>query len=511
MALPAARLCEDHYSVAREELEAVISFLQSGEAERLTASELEGAIRERSWDLLRQLLQAHIESRGSGEAAAPVIDADGVERRAPPREHQRTLTTIFGDVSVARLGYGGEGRKSLHPLDAELNLPAELHSFGLRRLAAVEVAKGSFDEALASLKAQTGAQLAKRQLEQLVRRAALDFDVFYAQRAPPTGTGGEVVAISVDGKGVVMRRSDLREATRKAAESRQRRFSHRLTKGEKRNAKRMATVAAVYTIAPYVRDPMDVIRVLAPWNETPPPERPRPEAKRVWASLEKTPDDVIAEAFAEAQRRDPLHRRTWVALVDGNEHQLRVLRKLARRQKIHLTIVLDFIHVSEYVWKASLAFFGEQQAGREDWVEERLSRILCGNASHVAAGIRRSATRRGLTKYQREAVDTCANYLLDHTRFLRYNEYLTAGLPIATGVVEGACRHLVADRMDVTGARWSLAGAEAVLRLRALRSSCDFDDYWRFHEQCEYERNHASRYQDGKVVPIRGRHLSRVK
>jgi hypothetical protein len=188
-----------------------------------------------------------------------------------------------------------------------------------------------------------------------------------------------------------------------------------------------------------------------------------------------------------------------------------VLRKLARRHKVHLTIVLDFIHVSEYLWKASLAFFGERQAGREDWVEERLSRILCGNASRVAAGIRRSATRRGLTKYQRDAVDTCANYLLGHTRFLRYHEYLAAGLPIATGVVEGACRHLVADRMDLTGARWSLAGAEAVLRLRALRSSGDFDTYWRFHEQREYERNHASRYQDAKVVPVRGRHLSRVK
>ena len=197
------------------------------------------------------------------------------------------------------------------------------------------------------------------------------------------------------------------------------------------------------------------------------------ESKRVWASLEKTPDDVIAE--------------------------------------VDLTIVLDFIHVSEYVWKASLAFFGEKQAGREDWVEERLSRILCGHASQVAAGIRRSATRRGMTKYQREPVDTCANYLLGHTRFLRYDQYLAAGLPIATGVVEGACRHLVADRMDLTGARWSLAGAEAVLRLRALRSSGDFDDYWRFHEQREYDRNHASRYQDGNVVPIRGRHLSRVK
>ena len=115
------------------------------------------------------------------------------------------------------------------------------------------------------------------------------------------------------------------------------------------------------------------------------------------------------------------------------------------------------------------------------WVQERLLRILRGEACLVAAGIRRSATRRKLT-------------------------------PDNTGVIEGACRHLVSDRMDLTGARWSLAGAEAVLRLRALRcSSGDFDEYWRFHEQCEYERNHASRYADGKVVPVKGRHLKRVK
>lgn len=180
-------------------------------------------------------------------------------------------------------------------------------------------------------------------------------------------------------------------------------------------------------------------------------------------------------------------------------------------EEVDLTIVLDFIHVSQYVWKASLAFFEEKEAGREDWVEERLLRILKGESSLVAAGMRRSATRRRMTKRRRKAVDACAKYLLGHTRYLRYDQYLAAGLPIATGVIEGACRHLISDRMDLTGARWSLAGAEAVLRLRALRSSGDFDEYWRFHERREYERNHASRYQGGKVVPIRGRQISRVK
>jgi hypothetical protein len=104
-----------------------------------------------------------------------------------------------------------------------------------------------------------------------------------------------------------------------------------------------------------------------------------------------------------------------------------------------------------------------------------------------------------LSPEERKPVDTCARYLLNHSQYLRYDQYLAGGMPIATGVIEGACRHLIKDRMDVTGARWSLAGAEAVLRLRALRSSGDFDQYWRFHESCEYRRTHQSRYAGGTV------------
>ena len=123
----------------------------------------------------------------------------------------------------------------------------------------------------------------------------------------------------------------------------------------------------------------------------------------------------------------------------------------------------------------------------------------------------RSATMRGLEEKDRKSIDACASYLINHRDYLHYDRYLAAGLPIATGVIEGACRYLVKDRMDITGARWRLRSAEAVLRLRALRKSGDFEEYWKFHEQREYERNHSSRYAGAKVVPIRGRHLKRAK
>ena len=169
---------------------------------------------------------------------------------------------------------------------------------------------------------------------------------------------------------------------------------------------------------------------------------------------------------------------------------------------------------SRSLWQAALAFHAEGSPALEAWVTARLLQILRGRARHVAAGIRRSATRRRLRAAARKPADRCANYLLKHAPSLHYDQYLAAGLPIASGVIEGACRHLVTDRMDVTGARWSLAGAEAVLRLRALRSSHDFDAYWRFHEAQEHQRNHASRYANGTVVPVRegrGAHLRVIK
>ena len=184
--------------------------------------------------------------------------------------------------------------------------------------------------------------------------------------------------------------------------------------------------------------------------------------------------------FDEAGSRDPDKRKTWVALVDGNKSQIRTLRRIAGKRKIQLTIIVDIIHVIEYLWDAGRVFYPQGGPELEKWVEQRVLKLLEGSAGHVAGGMRRSATKRNLTTDCRKPVDTCAQYLLNHLPYLRYDRYLAKGFPIATGVIEGACRHLVKDRMEKTGARWSLTGAEAVLSLRALRCSNDFDEYWQF-------------------------------
>lgn len=493
----------DAFATATACFGGMVSFLKSGKAAELTESEIERTVEQQIRELARRLVQAHLEIRAPGEAVGVVRGADGVER-GRARTHERGVKTIFGKVELSRLGYGAEGVSSLHPLDGALNLPDELDSLEVRRRAAEQAAMHSFDETVAGLQRQTGTQVGKRQVEELVERAAVDFDSFYAQRSAPDPEGtGSLLVLSADGKGVVMLPRDLREATRKAAQKRSLKLDKRLTKGEKRHRKRMATVATVYTLPPCPRTPEDVVRSLAPNHHADPPSRARPEHKRVWASLEKDPEAVLTEAFREAKTRDPDQSKSWVALVDGNKTQIEILEDLAGLHGVDLTIILDIMHVAEYLWDASLAFHAEASRTREQWVSERLLAVLRGRASLVAGGIRRSATRQGVRGKKRKLVDECADYLIDYKRYLRYDECLAKGFPIATGVVEGACRHLVSDRMDV-GARWSLAGAEAVLRLRALRSSGDFEKYWTYHEQQEFQRNHAARYAGGKIVPVRG-------
>jgi len=213
----------------------------------------------------------------------------------------------------------------------------------------------------------------------------------------------------------------------------------------------------------------------------------------VWASVERSPKQVTEEVFQEALRRDPNRERPWLMLVDGHEEQLGQIRAAIDRHGVEVTLVLDFIHVLEYLWKAAWCFFVPGCEAVEAWVGERALQILRGKARDVAAGMRRSATLRDLSQDQRKGVDSCADYLLKYHEMLRYDRYLAEGFPIATGVIEGACRHLVKDRMDITGARWGLRSAEAVLKLRSLDSSSDTEAYWAFHKTQEHERNHRSR------------------
>jgi hypothetical protein len=346
----------------------------------------------------------------------------------------------------------------------------------------------------------------KRQAEALVRGAAQDFEAWYANRPGPSApvSEGAHLVMSVDQKGVVVRHGDLSPATQKRAAS-ARKLETRFTKGEPHARKRMATVAAVYLIEPDVRDAASVINGLRHVRPATPEARPRPLHKRVWASLERTMHEVVSAMFDEALRLDPAGARPWFVLIDGDRKLEAAIRTEAASRGVLVHLVLDAIHALQYLWRAGHRLNAEGTPELERWVLERFERLLNGEAVQVAAGMRRSATRRQLSASERAPIDTAATYFLKRKGLMRYDTCLATGAPIATGVIEGACRTLINDRLDVTGARWSLAGAEAVLKLRALTQSHDFDDYWEFHIRQDHQRTHASKYEDGTPPPLKSR------
>jgi hypothetical protein len=467
-------------------------------------------------ELLRLMYQEHLDVRGGAEQRVEVRGADGVVR-GDARRRERGLETVFGDVDVVRLLYAAAGREGRAPLDGVLNLPPDHYSHGVRRMIAKEIARASYDEVSEIIRDYSSAKIAKRQIERLAVAASKDFDAFYELRRCEREVTSDLLVISTDGKGIVMLHAHLREETKRRAAKKTHKLETRLSKGEKKDCKRMAQVATVYTVPTWTRTAADVVHGLR--NEDAEAKRPEPRDKRVWASVERTPRAVIREAFDEALRRDPLKARRWVVLIDGNVTQLAAVKAEAKRVGVKVTILVDVIHVIEYVWKAARAIFGEASTEAESWVGDRFLALMSGRSGgDIAKTIRRHAAEHELSDSAREVIRKACGYLTDRTRtrLMKYADALRDGLPISTGVIEGACRYLVKDRMDRTGAVWSVPGAEAVLRLRALRASHDFDEYWHFHLAREKERNHASLYANdtvpnplpGKTVRVHGSYLA---
>ena len=491
------------FASSRECFEDNVHWLEGEEAKALSHSELETQLAERGREMLRRMLQDHLDLRAWCEPRLEkVVGADGAARTRVETGHGRGLLTVLGEVEVNRLAYRQPGHANLYPADALLNLPAESQSHGLRRLAALEASRGSFEGAHDAVERTTGQRLGKRQVEELAVLAAVDFDDFYAERKRAAGEDGDLLILSCDGKGIVMRPEALRPATAEAAAKADPKLQTRLAPGEKRNRKRVAEIGAVYDAVPAPRTPVDVLASSSGQSGRKKRPAPGPVAKNKWlvASVTEDAAQVVGRVFEEGERRDPEHRRAWVVLVDGNNHQIDLIKAEARSRQVEVAVVVDFIHVLEYLWKAARCFHDETDPQAETWVLDMALEVLDGEAVAVAEDIRRKADRDRLDAAKRRAAEQSADYLAHKAPYLNYPTALERGWPIATGVIEGACRHLVKDRMDITGARWGLSGAEAVLKLRALVSNGDFDSYWQHHLRREQQRVHAARYAGG-VIP----------
>jgi len=471
---------------SREAFAQAEEWLAGPEAAGLELAGLEEELAVRGREIQRRLLQDHLSARAAAEPRlARVTGPDGIARTRSETGHGRGLSSIFGPVTASRIAYRAPGVPNVHPADEQLRLPRGRHSPGLAEMAAYGSAGGSLAAACQLVRARTGCKLGTRQCQELVRAAAADFEGYYASRPRPAPGPGQVLVTSCDAKGVRMRPGQLRPRTERAARAAVPKQDGRLSQGEVATHKRMAAAGAVYAIDPAPRTPADITG--------PGPRRPGPAARHKWltASVTATTAQVAAAMFAEADRRDPAHQAAWIALADGNKDQIAQIRAQAAARGITVTIICDLIHVTEHLWDAAWSFHPKASPQAGPWVRARITALLDGGpgaAAAIAAALRQAAA--GLGRARRATANRTAAYLEAKAPHLDYPAALANGWPIATGVIEGACRHLVKDRMDITGARWGVTTAEAILQLRALIINDDFDAYWDWHLDREHERSY---------------------
>ena len=450
--------------------------------------EIEKAVWEQLLRLGRETLTQVFALLGNGDMGESVTLPDGRSCQRLEQEHTRRYLSIFGEFALSRVVYGSrEGQKiEFVPLDNRLQVPESVFSYLLQDWDQSLCVEQAFGQASTTVQRILGLKQSVDSLEHMNQEMAEKATTFMLNRPQPEGEG-EVVVASADQKGIVMRRS-AEDPSPKA---------HR-SKGDKASQKRMATVATVYTVDRYRRTPEEIVAAL--FRDVPEPsrDRPKPQDKEVWASLpcEDMPGSGIDRAFAwmigelYLRGRAKGNDKPLVFLSDGQEALWQARQEWLPERAIG---ILDLLHVTPRRWQAAHVFHEEGSQAAEDFVRDRLLRVLRGKAAGVICGLREMGTKRGLVGAKKQTIARVCAYLEANVARMRYDEYLRAGYPIATGVVEGACRHLVKDRMERAGMHWTVGGAQAMLDVRSIYVSGLWEEYQQYRIAGEIERLYPHR------------------
>lgn len=470
--------------------------------------EVEQDLFRRMQELGRKCLEAFVALTGrSFEAGHPPLTEAG-----HPMRYKETVdspyVSIFGEIRIRRAAYAHPSGGRVYPIDARLNLPAHKYSYLLLKWLQASSAEQDFREAVNRFNTIFDFSF----FPELPQRQGLPIadavGAFYDQvEPPPPKTEGSHIALCADGKGVRILKSERPEASPEDALPKP-----RLGKGEKPGIKKDAVVTADFSFDPEARPAEEVVKGLL--NQYTQKEKqqarisrqqrrqeglaaPRqPQNKHVFATL-----DGKAAAFQHmiqhVQKRDPSDRKPLIALLDGDpalENSLMdQLALLGLKDRLEATI-LDITHASEYLWEVGTALYGEKGPKRVAWVEEKLYALLDGKVGSVIGGLRQRGTkhRDRLTKPQQKVLEKAITYFVNHRHMMHYDSYLQKGYPISTGVIEGTCGSLVKDRMEQSGMRWSIAGAQAVLKQRAVVKNNDWTAFWNFYIDSERKRLYST-------------------
>jgi len=421
------------------------------------------------WDLALKVgqrsLTAFFDAHGTGDVGETVTLPDGRPGQRLEELHERRYVSIFGPFTLARTVYGSREGQALEfvPLDNRLQLPESAFSYVLQDWDQALAVEQPFSQVSQTIERMLRLKQSVDSLEGMNRQQAQDVATFRdLQGAPPAAEEGQIVVVSADCKGVVIRGQGTKTVC-----------GGERPGGQRANQKRMAAVAAVYTVDPYVRTADEVVAALFRDPGYEPKPRPAPCHKRVWASLPQEgpkPRSSIAMVFDwvwwEFTQRNPQLLRPTVCLCDGQEALWQACGEAVLDE--NLVEILDLLHVTPRLWAAAALLYGAKSKEVVPFVRQRVTQVLEGKVASVIRSMRRLAKELNLPSRKKKALARICSYLNKNRHRMRYDEYLRRGYPIASGVIEGACRHLVKDRMERAGMHWTLTGAQAMLDLRSV-------------------------------------------
>jgi hypothetical protein len=449
------------------------------------------------WDLAlqvgRRALGVFLDCHGTGDLGPTVTLPDGQHIDRLDKLHARRYVSIFGAYALQRTVYGTrEGQAiALVPLDQRLQLPESAFSYVLQDWDQALAMEEPFGQVSQTIERILKLEQSVDTLEGMSRQQAHAVGDFRdLQGSPPAAEEGQIVVVTADCKGIVIRGQGTKTVC-----------GGRRPAGQRANQKRMAAVAAVYTVDPYMRTVDDVVAALFRDPDYEAEARPSPCHKRVWASLPQEgpePRSSIAMVFDwvwwEFAQRNPKLQRPTVCLCDGQEQLWQACAEgVMDPNRVE---VLDLLHVTPRLWSAAKLLYGEKSKEVVPFVRERLTQVLQGKILTALRTMRRVAQERGLSSVKKKALGKICSYLYKNRQRMRYDEYLREGYPIASGVIEGACRHLIKDRMERAGMHWTLAGAQAMLDLRSVW----IGGYWQEFQQDRIERETERLYRHRDLV-----------
>jgi hypothetical protein len=476
----------------------------------LPAHELERGVWSRLLQMGHELEAMYFALAGDGDSGATLTLSDGrVVKRLPDRHH-RPYQSIFGEFTLERVVYGTrEGQRiEAAPLDARLGLPEDQCSYLLRDWNQALVVEAPYTQVNAVLGRILGLTQSVAGLETMTRTLAGAVAGYEAARPPAApATGQQLVVLSADGKGVPLRKPADAPAI----------AAHDHARGPKPDRKKMAVLGAAYQIDAYPRTPLAVVEALfhdpAAPSEPTGPRRPVPQHKRVCAMLPVAaavaaaltpprPADVIFPWLAEeARRRDPDHQHPWVVLMDGQPSLWEAAAAtLGAAPRVE---ILDLLHATGYLWEAVHLFHDPGSEMALQWMKLLVLGLLSGMGTGVVRWLQHLAEQSELPAATRTRLAQIHDYFDRHRDRIHYDRYLAAGYPIASGVIEGACRHVVKDRMERAGMHWTLPGAQALLNLRCVALNDEWEPFMNHYIHQETARLYANIPVQPKLAHLR--------